>query len=345
MGNQLVVQSQAQLPAHLQALAGFQSVGMDLAAQASMGGHPRISIKAARFRLVDASGEETLVQTTYLDVIIVDANPNKSKNYYAQAYNPADTEFKAPDCSSNDGIAPSQASTAPQCGSCAACPHNVWGSKITASGAQTKACADSQRLAVVLADNPTGPVYELKVPAASIANIANYAKTLAQRGIPIPGIVTRVSFDTKTDYPKLVFAPAPQGWATPEQVAAVTKVMGTEEVDVCTGRKEHAAAPARSVAPVAAPVAPPKPIDPFDALMAQAPTIMPPVGQQFLQSSPTVTAPVPSKRPRKKAEPAPDLNNSVLGMPPIQSAAQAVPLNVPVTNSALDDLLSAALKM
>ena len=340
MGNELVVQSQAQLPAHLQALAGFQSVGKDLAAQATSAGHPRISIKASRFRLVDVQGDEVVVQTTYLDVIIVDANPYKTKTYYAAQYNPAETDFKSPDCFSNDGAGPSANSTSPQCGSCAACPHNVWGSKITPSGAQTKACSDSQRLAVILADNPDGPVYELKVPAASISNIANYAKTLAQRGIPIPGIVTRVEFDTKSDFPKLTFTP--KGWASPEQVASVTELMGSDEVNACTGRNEKVQTAQPVVAKPAAPAPTPKPVDPFDALMAAAPATVAMVADSQV--------PAKTRKPRAKAQAALAVGDvftpgSLTNAPPIQSAAQAVPLNVPVTNSALDDLLSAALKM
>lgn len=337
MGNELMTQTQAQLPAHLQAFrsGAFANVGSALAAQATSAGHARISIKASRFRLNDSQGEEFVVPQHFIDVIVVDANPNKTKTFYMNKYNPAETEFKAPDCFSNNGLTPSPQSTAPQCGSCAACPHNVWGSKVTPSGAQTKACADSQRLAVILADNPDGPVYELKIPAASITNLAQYAKSLDQRGIPIPGIITRIEFDTKSDFPKLLFKP--QGWATPQQVDIVTELMGSEEVDICTGKKEQASAPKAIAAPtpvVARPPAPPA--DPFDALMTTAP-------DTTMLSYGGLPAPAPAKRTRKKAEAPIEMPQTPI--PTITPVAQAVPLTTPVTDQNLDDLISSALQL
>lgn len=349
MGNELVAAGRAQLPAHLQSFQGnaaFGSVGTSLAAHATTQGHPRISIKASRFRLQDVQGDEVVVPTHYLDVIIVDANPNKTKTFYLAAYNPAETEFKAPDCHSDNGISPAANSAAPQCGSCAACPHNVWGSKVTPSGAQTKACADSQRLAVIIADNPEGPVFELKVPAASISNLATYAKGLDQRGAPIPAVVTRIEFDPKSDYPKLTFKPI--GWTTEAQAAAVSEVFGTEEVDVCTGKNEKvtpiaiAARPVATSAALHAPYGVPAPVAPIDPFAALGPA---PVMGTPLSAAVSVAQPAPARRTRKKAEPAAELQVTQAPIPGITPAAQAVPLNTPVTNAALDDLISAALKV
>ena len=238
--NTPVVQNN-QLPAYLQRLVTdprFAAPSSALSAGISQGGWPRISIKASRFRLQSPQGEEVVVQDTFLDVVIVDANPNISKIYYKQAYDPKtdDGNFKAPDCWSDNGISPSSKAASPQCGTCAACPHNVWGSKIAANGAQTKACADAKKVAVLIANNPDGPVFELRVPPASLKNLGAYGESLSKRGIPDYAVVTRMSFDTNSDFPKLTFTAT--GWATAEHAAALADVKDTEEANQCTGKND-----------------------------------------------------------------------------------------------------------
>lgn len=358
MANDLVTQP-AQLPAHLAAFRGNQNlaaVGASLVSGSGMA-HPRISIKGSRFRLQDVQGDEYVVPQHFLDVIVVDANANVSKVYYEGAYNPADTEFKAPDCWSDNGVSPSARAEKPQCATCAGCPHNVWGSKITPNGAKTRACADSRKLAVILSDNPEGEVYELKVPAASLTNLSNYAKGLDQRGIPIPAVITRLEFDPKSDFPKLAFKP--QGWANEAQASAVAELIGSEEVDICVGRKEDAPAPAR--APVAAPQAAPiaqavaaAPADPFAALEAMRPTspVMPTAAttEAFLQDAGHAQSAPPTKRRRKSAAPSEE-PAQVVQAPPVASpqsamtVREALPLTPPLTNAALDDLIANALKV
>lgn len=158
------------LPAHLAALVNntaLQSINQDAVKGISSGAWPRISIKGSRFRLQDPQGQEIVVPDYFLDVVIVAVNTHGlSKIFYGGAYDPAG-DGTAPDCYSDNGVAPSIRATKPQCGTCAACPHNVWGSKITPSGAQVKACADIKKVAVLLANNTGGPVFELRVPAAS----------------------------------------------------------------------------------------------------------------------------------------------------------------------------------
>lgn len=235
-----------QLPSHLAVLAGKSNTALAAIGGITIGASfHRISIKSSRWRLNDPQGQEHVVPTTHLDVIIVDANPTQSKIFYLSAYNPAETEYKAPDCYSDNGVAPSARAAIPQCGTCAQCPHNVWGSKITPSGAQTKACADVKKLAVILAENPTGPVYELRIPAASLKNLYAFVQSLNDRGVPLCSFVTRLAFDSQADYPKILFTPRPQTvenpqppWCTPEQVSAVLEVIDTEEVNVVTNKND-----------------------------------------------------------------------------------------------------------
>lgn len=232
MSNNLTVQ----LPSHL---AVLQKANTALAAMGGIvvgGSFHRISIKQSRWRLNDPQGQEIVVPTLNLDVIIVNANPTQSKLWYKGAYNPAETEFKGPDCYSDNGIGPSARSTLPQSNTCAECPHNVWGSKITPAGSKTKACADVKKLAVILADNPTGPVYELRIPAASLKNLYAFVQSLNDRGIPLPSMVVRLTFDPQADYPRVIFSA--QSWATPEQVNAIVEVLDSDEISVVTNKND-----------------------------------------------------------------------------------------------------------
>ena len=115
-----------QVPAHLAARLGTPSVlSQSLMGGISGGGEsfPRISIKGGRFRIVEG-GNETVLDTLALDVIIVGANPNLSKTWYAKAWTP-DSEPSSPDCFSLTGINPDPASTQPQNDLCASCPQNA----------------------------------------------------------------------------------------------------------------------------------------------------------------------------------------------------------------------------
>lgn len=377
--NALTTQN-VQLPAHLQHLAQNTSLSAGLSVSS---GWPRISIKGARFRLQSPQGEEVVVNTLDLDVVIVDANPNGlSKVFYNQAYDPKtdDGAFKAPNCWSDNGVGPSSKASAPQCGTCAVCPHNVWGSKIAANGAQTKACSDVKKVAVLIAANPDGPVFELRIPPASLKNFASYVDSLDKRGIPGAAIVTKLKFDTTSDYPKLVFEAS--GWATAEQANAVMEVLGTEEVDQCTGKNDKPVDPARVGAAATTQIAQ-TPQQQFTAAVPPPPAVtvaapLPPMTNAAPRGFPLPPAMAPAsapvdplssgapamatpKRARGANKPpvASDTSGTLgappLHMPPVMAPSGPVapsnPVNtvaplVPtaVSNSALDDLLAKAMQ-
>ena len=167
-----LVPTNNKLPASIAAMkAQLGDIASSIMGGIPLGGHPKIGIKASRFRLTGEKGEEEVWQNLTIPLIILDGNPNVSKRWYAGTYDPA-TEAKAPDCASDNGERPNPGVASPQSAGCAACPHNVWGSKITTSGKSSKACSDSKRLAVVLAEDPDGLIYELSVPAASMKDLA-----------------------------------------------------------------------------------------------------------------------------------------------------------------------------
>jgi hypothetical protein len=207
---------------------------LTLKALSGLGGERlnRISIKDSRFTLMRADGLQQ-PSTLDLDCIIVDANPQISRQWFLRAYDPA--VDVAPDCFSHNGVGPSMQASNPQCASCAACIDDStpalmasnpqcascaacqWSqdgsavSKVT--GKPVKACPPRKLLAVLpLADAAT--VYQLNLPVTSLSNFQAYAQGLATKAHPsgrpfeLFDLVTRVSFDTSkgATVGKLVFA-------------------------------------------------------------------------------------------------------------------------------------------
>ena len=303
-----IVPVNIQVPAHLAGRVGVPSV----LAQSLTGGlssgqsFPRISIKASRFRIVEGD-TETVLDSTSLDVVIVGANPRLSKTWYAKQWD-KDAEPTGPDCFSLDGIGPDPESTDPQNDLCASCPQNAWGSKVTPSGQQIKACADQKRLAVVAADDASGPVYLLSVTPAALKGLNQYQKELSVRGIPPEIVKTRVSFDTDASFPKLKFTFG--GFLDADVQEVVDGLFGTEQVKEITGETPRQ--------PVAVPkIAAPAPVAPKPAVKAAAPVEEPapaPAPAQAAapkrgfgapKAAAAAPAAAPAAKPAKAAAPAP----------------------------------------
>ena len=160
---------------------------------------PRISIKAAKYRLIEA-GVETPVGDT-LDVVIVGVNPNTSKVFFSQAY---DGTEQRPSCASDDGVKPNEGVPEPVAESCALCPNNVLGSKINPSGAKSKLCADQRHLAVVPAGDPS-KVYNLTLTVSAMKPLREYFKHLQNYGTVPEEVVTELGFDPQASFPKVTF--------------------------------------------------------------------------------------------------------------------------------------------
>lgn len=261
-----IVPVNIQVPAHLAARVGVPSaLAASLTGGLSSGNSfPKISIKASRFRIKEGD-TETVLESTTLDLVIVGANPRLSKTWYAKQWD-ANAEPVAPDCFSLDGISPDPESEDPQNDLCASCPHNAWGSKTTPTGQQVKACSDKKRLAVVAADDPSGPVYLLEVTPAALKGLNQYQKELSVRGIPPEIVKTRVAFDTDASFPKLKFSFG--GFLTAEVQEVVDGLFGTEQVKEITGENPRT--------PMAVPkIAAPAPVAPKPAVKAAAPVVEP----------------------------------------------------------------------
>ncbi len=248
-----------QVPAHIAArIAARQASGEKTSIISSIikgDGYsfPKISLKAAKFRLVE-DGVETPVGHT-LDVIIVGINPNVSKMYYDKQYDGSDNV--RPACFSNDGRAPDASVEAPVHDNCATCPNNVLGSKILPSGAQSKVCADQRHLAVVPAADPN-KAYSITVPVSGMKAMREYFKELQNWGLDAHEVITELSFDDKASYPKLVFAR--KAYPAEKVQGAIDALVQSDEVKVAIRVKAPSAAVAIAPPPtrkaIQAPAAP-----------------------------------------------------------------------------------------
>lgn len=243
------------LPAHLQAtFAGMTNTELSTGVS---GGYPVLSYKGKSWALNHNGTREVLMRpgtddepATHLEIVIIKANGALSKVYYEGGY--VDGSIDKPDCYSNDGIAPGLDAAKPQCKSCGACPHNIFGSRISENGGKGKACSDSRRVAIVSAGNLDQPML-LRVPAATLKDLAQYAETLTRRNAPYAAVVTKIGFDPNEAYPKFTFKPL--RWLTAEEAKVVSATMKSDVVTQILGSPGSFVAQAASpVASIAAPV-------------------------------------------------------------------------------------------
>ena len=179
----------------------------------------RIVVRKGTFRRM-INGEEVGGKVEGpLNVVIVNALPGVSRQYYAAEYN-ADAEATLPDCWSNIGETPEQGATNPQASNCASCPRNVVGPK-------GRECGYQRRIAVILEGDPNGDVYQLNLGSKSIFGKGEnnlfpfeaYLKHLTTHGESIDRVLTSIIIDDDVDYAKMFFRPARHLTNQEEQVA------------------------------------------------------------------------------------------------------------------------------
>jgi hypothetical protein len=292
----------AGVPAHITQLFGGVS-HQDLTAGAEAA-FPMLSLKGKVWRVAHG-GEQRVLQRDgeplpSIDVVLVTANRNLSKLYYAKAY--AEGDDDAPDCSSANGVTPDAGVPAPQSATCATCQHNVWGSKITEQGKKTKACSDMRRVALIperdMECKPWGAPLLLRVPPGSFQNLTEYART-ALGGKEYCAVVTRIGFDMMAAYPKLTFKPL--RWVTEAEAEIIARWREHDIVKRIIGTDADPSAPnVRVTAPpstlrpaVVVQAQPPGAADLTRAILAAGGAIMtPPVVATTLASDPFTQAPV-----------------------------------------------------
>ena len=197
-----------------------------------------------------------------LDVIIVDWLAEPSRKFYAAAYD-KDAKATLPDCWSNDGITPEEGAKNKQGVSCASCIKNVKGS---GSGGKGKACRYERRLAVLVAGDPSGDLYQIAIPGASLFSendgnvygFEGYKKFLVISKEAFDTVVTRLVYDTEADTAKVGFKPI--RFLTEAEAAMVDAAQDDPEtvkytmltagaIDTAKAIAAPAAAPAAAIAP------------------------------------------------------------------------------------------------
>lgn len=197
--------NQAALPAFMQQLAGAANINDQAAAGIGGESIDHISIKGGRFHIIRNGQQPQTLELFALRVIIVHANPGVTKAYYDTPWNP-DQDAEAPACSSDDGIAPRSDSPRPQCGTCAVCPQNQFGSKVNAqTGKESKACTDKKCIAIVTPGNESGEMLRLQIPTMAMKDFGAFLRGLPN--VPYYAVVTEITFDTTVSYPKIKFRP------------------------------------------------------------------------------------------------------------------------------------------
>ena len=187
-----------------------ESRRMDRMSSGGGGNMRRIQLSNGRIFKRVVNGEQIGKSVSnQLDVIVVDWLMEPSRKFYAAAYD-KDAKATLPDCWSNDGITPEATAKGKQSSSCAACPKNVKGSGSNGKG---KACRYERRLAVLVAGDPSGDVYQVAIPGASlfstndgsIYGFEGYKKFLLANGEGLDTVVTRIIYDAEADTAKVGF--------------------------------------------------------------------------------------------------------------------------------------------
>jgi hypothetical protein len=199
------------LPANMAALFAPE-LNNDLTANVGSS-FPILSIKGSKWAVRYSGDTEPMLNAEgdsvpAIQVVILQSNPNVTKTYYKGKYEEGDDA--QPDCASCDGKTPDKGVENPVAKSCEGCPMNAWGSRITESGKDGKACQDSRRVAVLSAGDLKSDVFDgnpllLRVPATSLKELSAYSRQLSAQGLSYKAVVTKVSFDPEAAYPKLMF--------------------------------------------------------------------------------------------------------------------------------------------
>lgn len=173
-----------------------------------------------------------------IEVVILNANPRRSRTYFAGAF---DGEGKAPDCHSFLGKFPASSIEEPVSASCETCEMSVKGSRVNDKGQAVTACQLRQRIVVVPSDKldfaallinmASTSAFDKDSPDAAKGWYAfdQYKAELGKRGIPHTAAVkTKVRFAPNDAFPRLQFRFS--GLLDEEEVQQVLPRIDSDEV-------------------------------------------------------------------------------------------------------------------
>jgi hypothetical protein len=191
----------------------------------------RITMSKGVFRRIVNGKEAGKVKDGFLNVIVINALPKVSRQFYATAFDP-DAAPTLPDCWSNQGDVPDAKAANPQSASCATCSQNIDGSGINGKG---RACRFNRRVAVLLENDMSGDIYQFNIPAKSLFGkgvgnthpFESYIKFLPANGESIDRIITQIAFDENETADVLKFTPVRH--LTDEEIDVVETAQATQE--------------------------------------------------------------------------------------------------------------------
>jgi len=191
----------------------------------------RITMSKGVFRRIVNGKEAGKVKDGFLNVIVINALPKVSRQFYATAFDP-DAAPTLPDCWSNQGDVPDAKAANPQSASCATCPQNIDGSGANGKG---RACRFNRRIAVLLENDMSGDIYQFNIPAKSLFGkgvgnthpFESYIKFLPANGESIDRIITQIAFDENETADVLKFTPVRH--LTDEEIDVVEAAQSTQE--------------------------------------------------------------------------------------------------------------------
>lgn len=348
MSSLLPAKMEAQLPVYLRKGVG-KAVSNELKGGVASS-FPIISYRGKVWRVrkggeevnyVDAEGEAV----PSIELVLVKANPQPSKTYYAKKYEEGSSE--PPACWSSDGVKPDAAVPNKQSALCASCPRNKWGSRITEAGKKGRECADVRRMAVVFAHELESKGVDchkflLRIPPASLNPLKEYAeKVLDPKGVEYFAVVTRVGFNPQSSHPQLTFKAV--RWLTEEEYEAINEVRDSDEVSTIllesefdagagtTGGEEAAERHPQNEAPAPAPApAPAKAVEAEEVETEDEDD----EDDEDEDELPPPPPPPPADKPKKKTKKS---------TTPTE-AAPAAPSTPPKASGGFEDLLDSILK-
>ena len=193
-------------------------------------GNKRISIAGGVFRKMANGKEVGAIEDRHMNVIFVKMAHDPSRAFYAEAYK--EGEKLSPACWSSDSKKPDADVPNPPASTCESCHNSAKGS---GTGGQGSACRLSLRTAVVLPNDPSGDIMQLVIPATSAFGKEDngrwpfkaYINMLAQNNVSAGRVITKMQFDTKSKYAKVLFSPA---GAVPEEDYNAVKNQGKSSV-------------------------------------------------------------------------------------------------------------------
>ena len=191
----------------------------------------RITMSKGVFRRIVNGKEAGKVKDGFLNVIVINALPKVSRQFYATAFDP-DAAPTLPDCWSNLGDVPDPKAANAQSVSCATCPQNIDGSGANGKG---RACRFNRRIAVLLENDMSGDIYQFNIPAKSLFGkgvgnthpFESYIKFLPANGESIDRIITQIAFDENETADVLKFTPVRH--LTDEEIDVVEAAQSTQE--------------------------------------------------------------------------------------------------------------------